>query len=80
MKQVTITIDLEDGEAAWLESWKAFHPTTLEPLTLEQKVQVCVFEKWNAEDLKAQHAADADLWDDEQANMHLAPAFNGPKM
>lgn len=76
MKQVTITIDLEDEEAAWLESWQAFHPATLTPLTLEQKVAACVFEKWNAEDFKAQQAENADLWDTE----HLAPAFNGPKM
>lgn len=78
MKQVAITIDLEDDEAAWLEGWDVYHPITLEPLTLEQKVAACVFRKWNEEDFKAQGEENADLWDDPPAP--LAPAFNGPKM
>lgn len=61
MKKITVTLDLEDDEAAWLEVWKVFHPETHAPLTLEQKVAACVFEKWNTEDFKTQQAENADL-------------------
>lgn len=57
MKQITVTITLEDEEAAWLENWRVFSPAPPhEPLDLSQKVAACVFRMWCAED--DQHEAD----------------------
>lgn len=50
MKQITVTITLEDEEADWLENWKVFSPEPPhDPLDLSQKVAACVFRMWAIE-------------------------------
>lgn len=56
MKKITVTIELEDDELAWLETWAVFSPEPPHPpLTVAQKIAACVFAKWSEVDYQPEN-------------------------
>lgn len=64
MKEITVTLRLEDDEADWLQRrWQVYSPAPPHaPLTIDQKVAACVFEKWNAAARDEDTAENKGLW------------------